>query len=822
MDTRPAPACTLCPLHAGARTVCVSGRFAFKAPRAAQETRSGSEGGPSPSGPDLVPTGSVGPYTGNRPRRVMIAGEAPGPDEDKAGLCFIGRAGRLLDEFLAEFLPDAEVYLTNAARCFPGHRANGGMMAPKRNELDACFAYLAKEVEEFKPDLIVPVGNIAIAQVTGMGLSEAKIGKLATVLRPSRWAGIPCFPMYHPAWVLREQTGRRAIWREHWRRLVVVLSGGENSPPPGRATTLSANSPSSNALYAELLQTNDLVCYDLETNSLDPYSSDSHYRAIGYDHKGDGTATTVIMDNPSKIHEYHKLFLKHTKGVIVHNSPFDTTWDYHHLGVIPEVIEDTLAFAFLYNEQIDKSLESLTAMFLPAMSTLKLETRDDDSIEAWARRASYDVMATRALRDKFKTLLPPDRLDLYYRAIMPGLKALCRMKSRGSRIDRPRLAKLIDEFQSELEETGRAINSALGQEINLDSPQQKAKALMSVGIDDPDRMPDHPELISTAYEVLERHQDEHPVVRLIMRYMDTAIKLRTFALPAYEGSEDGILHPGYGWGGGSGGTETGRMSARRGKKGSREFNWMNPPEWLRECVVSRFGEEGRICGADWAQLEFRILLAVAGEKEIIQLVREGLDPHAATAKQIGLPRDQAKNINYARIYGAGPSKLVRMGLSPKKAVELMETAAEMMPASTSWLAARRLEAMTTGEVRGIFPVVYHLPAAMDKSLRGEQSHALRNATNSPIQGCAGILAMWAQGRLDKLLIDGGYRSMLFSQLHDRLDVDVAPGELEDVKRLIKQVMIDEAQDLLMHYGLSVPLGIDYNIGPTMAKEKKKK
>ena len=104
--------------------------------------------------------------------RVMLLGQAPGPHEGKFGRPFAWTAGKTLFRwFESAFGIDEEtfrarVYMAAVARCFPGKAAGGGGdRRPDRDEIERCGAFLAREVEVLKPDLILPVGTLAIEQV---------------------------------------------------------------------------------------------------------------------------------------------------------------------------------------------------------------------------------------------------------------------------------------------------------------------------------------------------------------------------------------------------------------------------------------------------------------------------------------------------------------------------------------------------------------------------------------------------------------------------------------------------------------------------------
>lgn len=107
-----------------------------------------------------------------RPSRIYLVGQAPGPREGARGRPFAHTAGKTLFRwFEAHGVDEAAfregVYMSAVLRCFPGKAPSGGDRLPSAEEMAACRPWLAEEVALMKPQLIVPVGRLAIEQVLG-------------------------------------------------------------------------------------------------------------------------------------------------------------------------------------------------------------------------------------------------------------------------------------------------------------------------------------------------------------------------------------------------------------------------------------------------------------------------------------------------------------------------------------------------------------------------------------------------------------------------------------------------------------------------------
>ncbi len=132
---------------------------------------------------------------GDPDARLMFVGEAPGADEDRLGRPFVGKAGQLLDRILeAAGIPRESVYITNVVKCRPP-----GNRTPLPDEVKVCTArWLLPEIEQIRPLIIAPLGSVATQFFLGQKVSITKVRG-----QWFEWNGIRVFPMFHPAFLLR-------------------------------------------------------------------------------------------------------------------------------------------------------------------------------------------------------------------------------------------------------------------------------------------------------------------------------------------------------------------------------------------------------------------------------------------------------------------------------------------------------------------------------------------------------------------------------------------------------------------------------------------
>ncbi len=152
------------------------------------------------------------PGEGSATADVMVVGEAPGASEDEAGRPFVGRAGRLLDELLAEAgLAREDVYITNVVKARPPNNRD-----PKADEVAHHLPWLEAQLALIQPRLVVPLGRHALAHfVDGAKISEVHGAELDS-------RGRTLFPLYHPAAALHN-AGLRETLVEDARGLRAAL-----------------------------------------------------------------------------------------------------------------------------------------------------------------------------------------------------------------------------------------------------------------------------------------------------------------------------------------------------------------------------------------------------------------------------------------------------------------------------------------------------------------------------------------------------------------------------------------------------------------------
>ena len=152
---------------------------------------------------------------GNPDTTLMFVGEAPGRDEDREGIPFIGRAGQLLTKIIQAInMTREQVYITNILKCRPPNNRN-----PETEEIERCYPFLQQQIKVIQPRIICALGAFAAQTLLQ---TKTPIGKLRSRGHPFNEHSL-VIPTYHPAFLLRNPHKKRDVWED--MQLVMKLLG---------------------------------------------------------------------------------------------------------------------------------------------------------------------------------------------------------------------------------------------------------------------------------------------------------------------------------------------------------------------------------------------------------------------------------------------------------------------------------------------------------------------------------------------------------------------------------------------------------------------
>lgn len=149
---------------------------------------------------------------GSPAARLVFVGEAPGHDEDRQGVAFIGRAGQLLTRMIeAMGLSRDDVFICNVLKCRPPDNRT-----PAADEIAACSPYLFEQLTILQPEVIVALGAPAaqtlLKSTESIGRLRGRFHDFYTSGTPLVGEPTPLMPTYHPAYLLRSPGEKRKAW----------------------------------------------------------------------------------------------------------------------------------------------------------------------------------------------------------------------------------------------------------------------------------------------------------------------------------------------------------------------------------------------------------------------------------------------------------------------------------------------------------------------------------------------------------------------------------------------------------------------------------
>ncbi|MFA6148303.1 MAG: DNA polymerase I [bacterium] len=470
-------------------------------------------------------------------------------------------------------------------------------------------------------------------------------------------------------------------------------------------------------------------------------------------------------------------------------------------GEDPRLFDTQVAGYLLEPEEGTPSFPKLRARFLPAsLAAAEGESPEDRA----ADRAAATLALGKVLEER---LADADLLDVFRRIDMPLLPVLHRIEEKGIRIDPGIFAELSGELARDISAIERKVAAAAGTDFNINSPKQLAFLLFEkLGLPPVKKTKTG---YSTDVEVLERLKDLHEIPSLVLEYRTVAKIRSTYVdvLPGRIDPRDGRIH-----------TTLSQTQAATGRLSSSDPNLQNIPirtELGRRIRAGFVAEKGNLfVGADYSQVELRLLAHLSGDAELIRRFRQGDDIHSATAAAVfgvDLPavtpelRRRAKVINFGILYGMSPFGLSReLGIGGKEAKAYIDHYFDRYQGVRDYIEGLKATARKDGYVLTIMGRRRFLKD-IDSRNKVLREAAERMAINTPIQGSAADLIKMAMIRVDRQFREGGMEARLILQVHDELIVEAPEREAAGSERILKEAMEGVAK-------LSVPLTVSVSRG----------
>lgn len=405
---------------------------------------------------------------------------------------------------------------------------------------------------------------------------------------------------------------------------------------------------------------------------------------------------------------------------------------------------------------------------------------------------------------EFKTNAKLEKI--YMEFDLPLIPVLYKMEKTGIKIDPAHFAKLKKDFEQKVGEIEQKIFKAAGMEFNVNSPIQLAEVLFSKLQLPTKGIKKTKKGFSTGIKELEKLNDEHEIIGLIMEYRESAKLLSTYILPLpLLADKEQSIHTTFT----QNVTATGRLS-------SLNPNLQNIPvrtevgKEIRKGFVARKGKI--FVSADYAQFELRLAAALAKDEKLIEIFNSGVDVHTKTAGEVfEVPMEQvtknqrraAKVINFGVMYGMSPKGLAdAAGMSFYEAKEFIDDYFRVRSPIKNYLEEVLNQAKTLGYVETFFGRRRPTPDVKSANFVIRMA-AERAAQNMPIQGTEADLMKRAMIQIDKKLPEGAKQIL---QIHDSIIVECDENMAEEISAMLVKTMEEVAPELSIKLVAEVTTG----------------
>ncbi|UMT77177.1 DNA polymerase I [Staphylococcus roterodami] len=437
----------------------------------------------------------------------------------------------------------------------------------------------------------------------------------------------------------------------------------------------------------------------------------------------------------------------------------------------------------------------------------KFKVPEDDVLNPYVASITDAIYFSKPNMDK--QLEEYNQVELLADLELPLAQILSKMEETGIYTDINDLQEMELEIQQKLDVLIKNIHEAAGEAFNINSPKQLGVVLFETL-----KLPVIKKTktgYSTAVDVLEQLQGEHPIIDYILEYRQLS-KLQSTYVEGLQKviSDDQRIH-----------TRFNQTLAQTGRLSSVDPNLQNIPVRLEEGRKIRkafkpTSKDSVILSADYSQIELRVLAHITQDESMKEAFINGDDIHTATAMKVfgveadqvdSLMRRQAKAVNFGIVYGISDYGLSQsLGITRKKAKAFIDDYLASFPGVKQYMSDIVKDAKALGYVETLLHRRRYIPDITSRNfnLRG---FAERTAMNTPIQGSAADIIKLAMVKFAEKMKDTTYQAKLLLQVHDELIFEVPKSEVESFSEFVEDIMENALQ-------LDVPLKVDSSYGAT--------
>ncbi|WP_086037250.1 DNA polymerase I [Staphylococcus aureus] len=510
------------------------------------------------------------------------------------------------------------------------------------------------------------------------------------------------------------------------------------------------------------------------------------------------------LENPNTkkvVYDAKKTYVaSHRLGIDIQNISFDIMLASYIIDP-SRTISDVQSVVSLYGQSFVKDDVSIYG------KSKKFKVPEDDVLNPYVASITDAIYFAKPNMDK--QLEEYNQVELLADLELPLAKILSEMEEIGIYTDVHDLEEMEKEIQEKLDVLIRNIHDAAGEDFNINSPKQLGVVLFETL-----QLPVIKKTktgYSTAVDVLEQLQGEHPIIDYILEYRQLS-KLQSTYVEGLQKviSDDQRIH-----------TRFNQTLAQTGRLSSVDPNLQNIPVRLEEGRKIRkafkpTSKDSVILSADYSQIELRVLAHITQDESMKEAFINGDDIHTATAMKVfgveadqvdSLMRRQAKAVNFGIVYGISDYGLSQsLGITRKKAKAFIDDYLASFPGVKQYMSDIVKDAKALGFVETLLHRRRYIPDITSRNfnLRG---FAERTAMNTPIQGSAADIIKLAMVKFAQKMKETTYQAKLLLQVHDELIFEVPKSEVDSFSEFVEEIMENALQ-------LDVPLKVDSSYGAT--------
>lgn len=573
----------------------------------------------------------------------------------------------------------------------------------------------------------------------------------------------------------------------------------------------------------ELLSQEQFLVADVETTNLTPYRDNGVMFAMViacekgcyYFHfdEGEDVPEDVCLDIPEVWEALRKLFSDPTKTIGAHHATFDLGFLHKEKIFVAGKIHDSKTCArLIWNQHFSFSLKDVCKRDIGLDKSSAVEEyikehklytdvesphKNTKERKLHFDKVPFDIISQYTLTDgeiTYKLMKHQmqmlTQMDTCRRKSTPPIKqvydlecalvpAVFEMERVGIKVDHKYCLAAIDYEELQASKAVLEFRKLTGRDF-IDSNKLFGEVL--VGVEVPLTPKGKPSYDKASLAMIK----DNPIAECILSYREAKKQVDYFHSFIHYSDKDHVVHPNLT----RDGTVTGRFSSShpnfqnqtRTEKGGDGYE-------VRGALIPRDGFS--FYSLDYSQQELRLMLDLAGAVSLCGKIKAGEDPHQATADLVKISRQEAKTLNFALIYSAGPNRIAEMlKITPAHAKDLRTAYFKNIPEVQKFIAKTTSDAEDYKEVRDWYGRIFRFPDRND----------CYRACNHKIQGGSASICKIAIVNCFEFLKN--YKSRMVLTIHDSILAEIAFGE-EHILPTLKKLMIDAYPYKLLPMDVSV-------------------